>query len=72
MFQCGEICPFKADIWALGVTFFMMATGEYPFKKVNRREDLQKEILSSNFNFSKYEIDDRIRFLIIKMTYQNP
>ena len=49
MFQSGEICPFKADILALGVTFSCMATGYYPFKVANRREDLQKDILSCNF-----------------------
>ena len=49
MFQSGEICPFKADILALGVTFSCMATGYYPFKVANRRDDLQKDILSCNF-----------------------
>ena len=71
MFQCNEICPFKADIWALGVTFFCMATGEYPFKG-NSREDLKQNVLKCNFNFEKFEIDERIRFLIIKMTQLNP
>lgn len=72
MFQLTEICPFKADIWALGVTFFCMATGEYPFKNIHTRDDLQQSIIAANFSFEKYEIDEIIHFLIVKMTQSNP
>lgn len=71
MFQYKEICPFKADVWALGITFFTMATGDYPFTGYTR-DDLKNNIIKGNFNFSKYEIDERIRFLIVKMTQLNP
>lgn len=44
MFQYKEICLFKADIWALGITFFHMATGCYPFQ-ANSQEELKEYIL---------------------------
>lgn len=71
MFQCKEICPFKADIWALGITFFIMATGYYPFRGYTTF-DIKDNVMKGNFDYSRYEIDDRIRFLILKMTHLNP
>ena len=41
-FMCPELLskvpfdPFKADIWALGVTFYFMLTGHKPFKATSR------------------------------------
>ena len=72
MFLCQSICPFKADIWALGVTFFCIATGEYPFKNIYTRDDLKSKIITANFNFDNYELDERIQFLIVKMVRPNP
>ena len=66
MLQNHDICPFKADIWALGITFFVMATGSFPFV-CNTVEDLKKLIFFSDLDFSRYQIDQRIRFLIKKM-----
>lgn len=65
------VCPFKADIWALGITFFFMATGDYPFKS-SCREDLQKLIINGDVNLNKYQVDQRVRFLINKMTIKDP
>ena len=64
------VCPFKADIWALGITFFFMATGRYPFPN-NSVEELKTAILSGDLNFSDSELDHRIRYLIYKMTSKN-
>lgn len=71
MFQSNVICPFKADIWALGITFFCMATGKYPFHGSTKKE-IKQNILIGELNFSKYDVDQRIRFLILKMTQMNP
>lgn len=71
MFQQQEVCPFKADIWALGITFFYMATGYYPFRGESRKE-LKKSIMFGEIDFSKCKIDSRIRYLIFKMTNMNP
>lgn len=70
MFLSDEICPFKADIWALGITFFFMATGNYPFQS-NDVEELKRMISKNEMNFFKYKIHPKIRFLISKMTVKN-
>lgn len=71
MFQYQEICPFKADIWALGVTFFFMATGTYPFKNT-LREELKQAIIYGDMDFGTHSVNPQIRFLINKMTIKNP
>lgn len=71
MFQFTEYCPFKTDIWALGVTFFIMATGKHPYK-ANSIEELKRWIIYGDFNFEDCNIDPQIRFLISKMTNKNP
>lgn len=70
MLISNGVCPFKADIWALGITFFYMATGRYPFPN-NSTEELRTAILSGELNFADSELDPRIRYLIHKMTSKN-
>ncbi|KAK8876416.1 hypothetical protein M9Y10_006622 [Tritrichomonas musculus] len=65
-----NICPFKADIWALGITFFFMATGRYPFPN-NSTEELKTAILYRELNFSDSVLDPQVRYLIHKMTSKN-
>lgn len=67
MLRNDEFCPFKADIWALGITFFFMATGRHAFQCTSR-EELKKMIFFGDLNFLDFPIDQRIRFLITKMT----
>lgn len=70
MLVSNVVCPFKADIWALGITFFFMATGRYPFPN-NNAEELRTAILSGELNFADSDLDPRIRYLIYKMTSKN-
>lgn len=70
MLQFHEIDPFKADIWALGVTFFFMATGCFPFQSESR-EELKQLINLGDLDFETHDVDPQIRFLISKMTTKN-
>lgn len=69
--QYNEVCPFKADIWALGITFFYLATGTYPFK-TKSRELLKQAIIAGELDYSQCKIDPKIRFIISKMCTKNP
>lgn len=66
MLSHSEVDPFKADIWALGITFFFMATGKFPFENKSR-EKLEYLIIKGEINFTKYGIDHRIQYLLKKM-----
>lgn len=65
-----EICPFKADIWALGITYFYMATCEYLFVHTTK-DELKLLIYNGEIDFDSYEIHPKIRFLLVKMTIKD-
>lgn len=65
-----EFDPFAADIWALGITFYYMATGHYPFLD-QPVEKLRDSILSSQIDFTQDEVHPKIQYLIKKMTTRN-
>lgn len=67
----NSICPFKSDIWALGITFFYLASGKYPFPK-DSREDLKRAIQMGQLDYSYVQLNPQIQSLIQKMTARNP
>ncbi|KAK8843199.1 hypothetical protein M9Y10_025047 [Tritrichomonas musculus] len=63
--------PFQADIYALGITFFYMITGEFPYPSFPI-DELKRFIAFDQIDFSEYNVDPEIKYLIMKMTSNNP
>ena len=67
-----EFDPIKADIWALGVTFYYMITGVLLFPDYPE-SDLRNGILFSQITFPEEDnINDAVKYLILKMCSKNP
>lgn len=62
--------PFKADIWALGVTVFYLATNHYPFNGETKSILVQK-IISICYSDDSIE-DFNVRYLISRCFEKNP
>ena len=63
--------PFKTDIWAIGVTFYFMATHDYPFDSQVSKADLIQIIRQGFFNSDNIE-DTEFRYLIVRMLDLDP
>ena len=62
--------PFKADIWALGVTMYIFATGRTPWCS-SSRDYIKQAILHGNFNLAPVQHSE-YRMLIKRCMDSNP
>ena len=70
IFKKAPYDPFKADIWALGVTFYFMATHRLPFEADDMKA-LSDKISSGEFDIARVE-NVPLRMLITKCLNTNP
>jgi serine/threonine protein kinase len=47
-----EIRGEMSDLWALGITFYKLATGKYPFEEANSYHQLKQSVIEKDIDFS--------------------
>lgn len=62
--------PKKADIWALGITFYYMTCGRLPWESMTR-EDLKQEISVQILSFPPF-VSHEVQYIIYCMTRKDP
>lgn len=73
----GEKIDFRTDIYSLGVTFFNMLTGKFPFGERKKLFELLEFHIEGSIDEPKeildeFHIDPRIREMILKAIENNP
>ena len=61
----------KTDIWALGITFYHLFTGVYPFEDAKSPMHLKDLVLNREINFNRIKIV-QARELIQKILIKDP
>jgi len=61
----------KSDIWAIGVTFYVILTGEFPFYSEDRRETI-RQILKDDIEFNVKGLTKESFVLLTLMLNKNP
>ena len=67
----GEGYNESVDIWGLGVIFFMLLTGEFPFNG-SSKTSIFRRIQEKTLHFSKYDLDKKEVYLLKSMLTKDP
>lgn len=67
LIKLNEFSPEAVDVWALGITFFQMATGSLPWVS----NSIQAEIVSGFICFPS-DLDEQVLYLLKKMLHPDP
>jgi [calcium/calmodulin-dependent protein kinase] kinase len=67
----GKVHGEKTDLWALGITFFYLLTGEYPWKDAKHPLQLKEMVCSQEIDFSAIKNKDA-RDLISGLLEKDP
>lgn len=62
----SEYNPFTADIWSLGVTFYVLATGHFPWNMESQKE-MELSINIGMIDFGQVKLDPEFQRIIRKM-----
>jgi len=66
-------CPFKADIWSLGIVLYCLLFGRFPWNHSARVESIKKYGAHPRLTFSEHsEVSDSARDLLTQMLKVNP
>lgn len=61
----------SVDVWGLGVIFFMLLTGMYPFDG-SKKKSIFRRIMEKSINYSKYNFEKEEVHLLKRMLCKNP
>ena len=67
----GKMYNDGIDLWSLGVVFFMLLTGNYPFDG-SKKESIFARIKSKKLHFSKYNLDSKEVHLLRGLLEKDP
>ena len=61
----------RTDIWALGITFFYLVCGQYPWREAKKLYELKEHVLLKDIDFSLIK-DEGVRSLLKQILMKDP
>jgi len=61
----------SVDVWGIGIIFFLLLTGRYPFDG-SKRKSIYRRIVNKRLNFDEYDLSEEEEDLLSKMLEKDP